>query len=686
MNKTALVLLLLGALTVQAAAPLITELQPRGAERGRPFTLTISGKDLGTGARISSTMPASFTPVVSSMPGKATFLVEPKPDAVPGIYPIRIESQHGISNVLLFTIGAYPEVTEEESQPYSRPNRNDSIETAEPIQSTPVTVNGTLRGPERDVFRVYGKGGEHRVFEIEARRVGSAIDPTIRILDAAGKQLARSDDSPGTGLDARIDFTFPREGNYYVEVHDARFSRQMQNFYRLKMGFYAYADTIFPLGGRRGESTEVTFSGSGLKAPVKAAADLRKLPADVALTTVSLPDSPALPMTFAVSDLPELLAPIEGPLPIPSVVNARLAKPATIDRYKVKVEPGDKLLFELQARELGTSRLEGIISVYDQTGKKLDSAGDKPLPEDVFAVQGTSRTSTDPFLNFTVPAGTHEITVAVEDLAERGGPNYGYRLITRREAEDFQLGLSSAYLNVPSGGTAMISVYADRRGFDGPIQLSIPDLPSGIHVEGGQIPREYIDVNNTRSFNRRGILVVTADPGVELPSRQLVVIGEGKLANGSTLRKRARGPGMLTDVAGATAQGVVDRQRAVTAPWLGFDLPASIAEPAHATLEVKQTKLIAMAEGGRYEFEFNWKVRSGTPPKDVNVDIVGAKDIRVIDMKWIDKGGTFTVTTTKATDAAKYDMYISARLKTDDGDEVIISRPIPFEVAGETAK
>ena len=101
------------------------------------------------------------------------------------------------------------------------------------------------------------------------------------------------------------------------------------------------------------------------------------------------------------------------------------------------MEPGETLLFELQARELGTSRLEGIITVYDASGKKLDSAGDKPLPEDVFAVQGTSRTSSDPFLNFTVPKDVHEITVTVEDLAERGGPLYGYRLITRQQAEDF---------------------------------------------------------------------------------------------------------------------------------------------------------------------------------------------------------------------------------------------------------
>ena len=124
-----------------------------------------------------------------------------------------------------------------------------------------MVVNGTLRGPERDVYRVSGKAGERRVFELEARRCGSAIDPVLRILDGSGKQLARSDDAPGAGLDARLDFTFPSEGNYYVEVTDARFSTQAQNFYRLKMGAYRYADGIFPLGGRRGERVPVTFFG-----------------------------------------------------------------------------------------------------------------------------------------------------------------------------------------------------------------------------------------------------------------------------------------------------------------------------------------------------------------------------------------------------------------------------------------
>lgn len=674
-----------------AGPPVITELQPRGAERGHSFTLTITGRNLAADARIASTLPASFTPVnaarqMDGMAGAIAFIVEPKPDVAPGVYPIRVESSKGISNVLLFTIGTFPEVAEEESLPYSRPNRNDSIETAQPIQLSPVTVNGALRGPERDVFRVYGKAGERRVFEIEARRCGSAIDPVLRILDGNGKQLARSDDAPGAGLDPRIDFTFPHEGNYYVEVHDARFSRQAQNFYRLKMGAYAYADGIFPLGGKRGETTEVSFFGAGLKAAVKTTVNLAKLAPESGFATAALPNSPTLPLVFAVSDLPEFVAPFSGALPIPSVMNGRLLKPGQIDRYRLNVQPGENLLFELQARELGTSRLEGIITVYDSSGKKLDSAGDKPLAEDVFAVQGTSRTSNDPYLNFTVPKDLREITIAVEDLAERGGPLFGYRLITRREAEDFQLAISSPYLNIPAGGTALLNVIADRRGYDGPIRLTIPNLPKGVHVEGGFIPREYIDASNARTFNRRGTLTITADPDAELPPVPLQVWGEGQLSNGAALRRRARGPGMVVGVAGATEQGVVDRQRALTAPWLGFELPAAIAEPPSGTLQAKQTNFKRLEEGGRYEFEYAWNLRAGNPPSKVNVEVVGARDIRVIEMKRSGKGGTFAVTTTKATDPARYDLYITGRLSTDSGDETIVSRPIPFEVSEGTAK
>src|SRR5947209_8515820 len=89
----------LAAHAVLAATPVITELKPRGAELGRPFTLTLVGRYLGEGARVTSSLPATFTPVLPSptpgtmqVPGRSlAFLVEPKADAAAGVYEVRLE-------------------------------------------------------------------------------------------------------------------------------------------------------------------------------------------------------------------------------------------------------------------------------------------------------------------------------------------------------------------------------------------------------------------------------------------------------------------------------------------------------------------------------------------------------------------------------------------------------------------
>ncbi len=671
MNK---LLLILACQTAFAAGPVLTELQPRGAQQGKTFTLTLVGRDLPAGAKLVTTMPAVFTPLTSTSKG-LPFLVEPKNDLAVGTYPIRIETAQGISNILLFTVGAFPEIDEEE--------KNDSIATAQVIKSTPITINGTLTGADRDFFRVSGKSGEHRVFEVEARRCGSAIDPVIEIYDSKGQFLARDEDAPGIGVDARLDFTFPHEGDYYVEVHDARFSKQEQNFYRLKMGAYPYAESVFPLGGQRGQTVQVEFVSKA--GPVKTSV---KLPADSNYASVAMPGSPALPFRLAVSDYPEVIAPVEGPLNAPVVVNGRIARAAEVDRYPLHVTPGDSFLFELQSRELETSRLDALITVYDAKGKKLISAGDTPPPVDVFSVNAVGRTSGDPFLNFKVPEDTHEITVAVEDIAQRGGPDFGYRLTIRKQAQDFRLSATPPYVNVPRGGSALIQVNADRRGYDGPIQATIRDLPKGWTVDGGYIAEETMDATNQRSFSRRAVMTLTVAEDAELPKSDLVIVGEGKLADGSVLQRRAMGLGALIDVASGTGlpdAASSDRQKPFTAAWLGMAMPSAIAKEPPAVLEVRSTGHTQMAEGDAYTFA--WKVVTKNKmlamPANVNADAPGVRDLRVIDMKPASKGadnGTFTITTTRATTPAKYDLVIGATLMVDGQRETITSRAIPFEV------
>ena len=142
---------------------------------------------------------------------------------------------------------------------------------------------------------------------------------------------------------------------------------------------------------------------------------------------------------------------------------------------------------------------------------------------------------------------------------------------------------------------------------------------------------------------------------------------------------------MTVGVSGATQQGSVDRQRAITARWLGMQLPAGSTRPPAAPLEVAMLERKRMEEGDQILFHWKWHPRdpSQALPKSVNADMVGAADLRVIDIKTDPKdrtAGTFVITTTKLTRPAKYDLYITGRLMVDGEQQTIVSRPITVEV------
>lgn len=659
-------LLIALASAASAAPPSITELQPRGTQKGRPFKLTVVGLNLGEGATVESTLPASFTSLGPDKPGMesryATYLVEPTAEWSVGVYPVRIRAANGLSNILLFSVGAFPEITEDESQPGSLKNTNDSIERAQTIPSTPLTLNGTIQGPERDVYRVQVKAGERRVFEVDARRAGSAVDPVIRVLDVAGKLIARSEDDPMLQLDARLDVTFPKEGFYYVEVHDARFSAQAQNFYRLKTGTYAYASEMFPLGGRRGEQVEVSLSGTKVKADLTAAKARQVF--------VNLPESPALPLPFAVGTYPEMTEPVAGALVLPVTVNGRLGKTGEVDQYEIAVKPGEEFIFELQARELGTSKITGLITVYDAKGKKLASAGDGPLPVDVAAVQVSSRTLGDPYLPFKAPEGVDKIRVAVEDLALRGGPHFAYRLTAYRAPFDFIATIATPFVNIPAGGTALVVVNVERRGYAGPIRIEAIGLPKGVTAAGGDIPAELPDPQN-RATTRRAILTLTAAADTNLSAGEI-----GFKAIGDQLERAALGIGYAIGVAGANTQGVVDRQRALTGGWLGAQLPAAMTDPTPATLALTLESSEKKESGYEFRYRWNWSARDTMlkVPDTVSPDVPNFLDLRIIEMK-VDpndpKSGTFLVTSTRNTVPALYDIVVSGRLMVDGAAQEI---------------
>ena len=116
----------------------------------------------------------------------------------------------------------------------------------------------------------------------------------------------------------------------------------------------------------------------------------------------------------------------------------------------------------------------------------------------------------DPKLALTAPDKVREVTLAVSDLRGQGGPAYGYRLVARPEAGDYTLKLATPYVNVPARGTAAVKVVAERHGYDGPILLSIPGLPSDLTVAGGNIAAEVLDYEGKREPSTVGFVTLTA--------------------------------------------------------------------------------------------------------------------------------------------------------------------------------
>ena len=92
----------------------------------------------------------------------------------------------------------------------------------------------------------------------------------------------------------------------------------------------------------------------------------------------------------------------------------------------------------------------------------------------------------DSLVHFTAPA-EGDYLVRIHDVRGPGGP-YPYRLTIRRPRPDFRLDVTPRNPNVPAGGTVPLRVTAFRMDeFDGAIQVSLDNLPAGLHATNAVI-------------------------------------------------------------------------------------------------------------------------------------------------------------------------------------------------------
>jgi hypothetical protein len=492
----ALAVVLLGTTLAMADAPQIGAIQPLGVRRGAAADVTISGANLLGNPRLVAPFAFATAPpkTAGADPAKWTFALNVAPETPVGVYLVRVRTEDGLSNPFLFAVGQLPQVAEAED--------NSRFEAAQPIPS-PCVVEGTSAGADVDYFRFPGKKGQRMVVDAQCARIGSGVDPQLRLMraDPSHKYIASADDTAGLLTDARIAAELPEDGDYVIELSDTRYQGGGRPVYRLVVGELPVADEVYPLGGRRGETTGFELRGGTIGdarlgvARAEAPRGLEVFHARFTGPMLGLGspwDVESVP-TLAVDDYPEVREPSDPRAPParatpPVVLNGRIESKGDEDGFVLAVTPGQRLRLDVSAADLG-SALDGVLQVRKPDGAVLATADDTTAPAQgkMKGKKAPAVVSPDPSLDFTVPGGATEIVVALRDLKGDGGVGYPYRIMVEPVVPSFDLALNESQISIPKGGSAAIGVTVVRKGYDGPITLDVADPPPGLTVRTGLI-------------------------------------------------------------------------------------------------------------------------------------------------------------------------------------------------------
>jgi hypothetical protein len=511
--------------TAAAAAPSLADLSPRGLQAGGTTTLNVSGAGLSEKTQVLLALPIVKQAVrPGAQPNRIQVDVTLDANVPAGIYHLRIVTDEGVSNPVAIGVDQCPQV------PF-----------ATEVKNLPVALHGDLTAGTILETSFAGKAGQQIVVDLEARRLGGALNPVLEIHRPGGVLLASSQGQEAIAGDARLDIKLPQDGTYRVRLHDVLYRGAAPGFFRLKIGALRYADWAFPLGAKRGSTSSIGFASTNLPATTRISmTPTTPLDAEPAALRVDLFSGgrPAV----AVGDMAEV-AEVEGKpaeAAAPAGFTGRLSKPGEVDRFVLRVKPGMRLRFDVRAERIG-SPLDAVLTVQKPDGTTLASGDD----------QGET---IDPGFEFTVPGGVDALVLLLSDQLRGGGPTHVYHITATEIRPDFRLTALADRLNIPRGGNAVLRVRASRAGYTGPIRLSFaPGMPPGVATAAGEvIPAGATDT----------LLTLRADAnasGVVLSN----LMGEGSEGN-----IRVRRAASVTDTATTRHQ-----------PWLRYELPLAVTRP-----------------------------------------------------------------------------------------------------------
>jgi hypothetical protein len=440
-----------------AAAPNVTRISPSGVVPGKSARVTFLGDNLHGAVDLWTSFPCEVLANSSNLP--AFDLKIPKGTRI-GFGAVRLITTNGLSGLHMLLIDPLPGVASS--------GTNRSFASAQPL-ARPIAVDGACEELHSDFYRVTVRKGESLSMEVAARRVGSPLDPLLRLLDAQGRELAANDDAPGLDGDARIDFHCPKTGEYVLELRDTRHAGGPRHHYRLRLG--EPLPTPLPFLA----STEVT----------KVTEPLHSL----SPTNEREPNDEA--------EQTQLVRP-------PVELIGRFDRPGDRDMYEFQAAKGDRLVFTGRSRSLGAP-CDLFLQIQTTNGTRLAEANAGGADEGAL----TNRFNT---------SGTYRLMV--EELNRNGGPAFAYRVGVEEWRPGFALSTETERVSIPAGDSIEIEVRAERSDYNGAIGLTVAGLPKQFAITNTAIPAK---TNATK-------IKITAPPDLALGDFfQFSVIGHAEI-------------------------------------------------------------------------------------------------------------------------------------------------------------
>lgn len=343
--------------------------------------------------------------------GDDAFLHAALPALPPSRFPVRIASTNGLSPWRLVLVDPMPAL-------------QDTADPARPMGlKAPVAVDGWVPANGSRSFELTLARRERVVVEVVARRVGSALDPRLRVLDAAGREVAVADDVPGLEGDAWIEWVAPAAGRFRVEVSDTLRDGGPRHRFRLRL--HAGTPELFPHAG----TPAAGHNGPVLEAPA--------------------PDAV---------------------LPVPCTVRTRFGRAGETLSYRFRTASNAPVRVEVRARSAG--------SRADVSARLLGAGGGVLAESD--ATRGD-----DGMVEQVLGPGEHRVAFA--ELSRGAGPGYGFEFDLLPGGGDVVASVDRESLELAPGTSGELKVTLNRRGHEGEVVVGARDVPGGVRVEGGKV-------------------------------------------------------------------------------------------------------------------------------------------------------------------------------------------------------